>query len=36
MLVLIPYLASCTALESNTRIERGPLLRTLLTSGGTG
>ncbi len=28
VLVLIAYLASCTALESNTRIERGPLLRT--------
>jgi hypothetical protein len=28
LLVLIPYLASCTALESTTRIERGPLLRS--------
>ncbi len=27
-LVLLPLLAGCTTIESNTRIERGPLLRT--------
>ncbi|MDP1822524.1 MAG: hypothetical protein Q8L48_04760 [Archangium sp.] len=27
-LILVPFVASCTALDSTTRVERGPLLRT--------
>lgn len=28
LLALLPYLASCTTIDTNTRVERGPLLRT--------
>lgn len=27
-MILVPFLAACTALDSTTRVERGPLLRT--------